>query len=92
MSEEPWVQVGGGTEAGAGAGGDNRDATAASLERRKLAEPGEGEHPLQFRWTFWFNKRLQGARTQENYEKNIKRVATFASVRGSGALRPHAGQ
>jgi len=39
-----------------------------------------GKHPLQFRYVLWFNRRVQGARTQENYEKNIKKVGSFASV------------
>lgn len=37
-------------------------------------------HPLQFTYTIWFNRRVQGARTQENYEKNIKKVGSFSSV------------
>ena len=38
------------------------------------------EHPLQFAYTFWFMRRTPGARSMENYEKNIKRVGTFKSV------------
>jgi len=41
----------------------------------------EIEHPLQFRWSFWYNRRIQGVRTQESYEKNIKLVGTFGTVR-----------
>jgi translation initiation factor 4E len=37
-------------------------------------------HPLQFTYTLWFNRRVQGARTQENYEKNIKKVGSFSTV------------
>lgn len=43
-------------------------------------KPGPDDHLLQHSYSFWFNRRVQGARTQENYEKNIKRVATFSSV------------
>jgi len=39
-----------------------------------------GKHALQYRYVLWFNRRVQGARTQENYEKNIKKVGSFASV------------
>eukprot|EP01099_Mayorella_cantabrigiensis_P003465 TRINITY_DN265_c0_g2_i1.p1 TRINITY_DN265_c0_g2~~TRINITY_DN265_c0_g2_i1.p1 ORF type:complete len:259 (-),score=45.67 TRINITY_DN265_c0_g2_i1:362-1138(-) len=41
--------------------------------------PPEGEHKLKYGYTFWFNRRIQGARTQnyENYEKNIKKIASF---------------
>eukprot|EP01113_Clastostelium_recurvatum_P017659 TRINITY_DN2081_c0_g1_i1.p1 TRINITY_DN2081_c0_g1~~TRINITY_DN2081_c0_g1_i1.p1 ORF type:complete len:275 (-),score=81.22 TRINITY_DN2081_c0_g1_i1:47-871(-) len=37
-------------------------------------------HPLQYDYTLWFNRRVQGARTQENYEKNIKKIGSFATV------------
>jgi hypothetical protein len=46
-----------------------------------------GHHRTQYPWTFWFNRRIQGARTQENYEKNIKKVGTFQTVRERGAGR-----
>jgi len=43
---------------------------------------GENDHPLQNCWSFWFVRRVQGARTQENYERNIKKFATFVTVEG----------
>eukprot|EP01114_Cavostelium_apophysatum_P020038 TRINITY_DN660_c0_g2_i1.p1 TRINITY_DN660_c0_g2~~TRINITY_DN660_c0_g2_i1.p1 ORF type:complete len:293 (-),score=34.24 TRINITY_DN660_c0_g2_i1:2-808(-) len=43
---------------------------------------GENEHQLQHRWSFWFLRRVQGARTQDNYEQNVKNVGSFATVEG----------
>ena len=37
-------------------------------------------HPLKDGWTFWYNQRMSGARTPENYEKHIKNIGTFRSV------------
>jgi translation initiation factor 4E len=60
--------------------------TADSEERQKVdqAETNDqtdvNKHPLQYTYSIWFNRRVQGARTQENYEKNIKKVGTFSSV------------
>ena len=36
---------------------------------------------LSSSFTFWHVKRVQGPRTQENYERNIKRIGSFESVR-----------
>jgi len=55
------------------------------LERR-LAE---GEHPSQNAWIFWFNRRVQGARSQENYAKNIKRVGGFNTIEGFWSFYNH---
>jgi hypothetical protein len=38
-------------------------------------------HPLKNGWTFWFNQRMAGTRTPETYEKQIKKIGTFKSVR-----------
>jgi len=46
-------------------------------------QPGSDgkEHLLATAWTFWFNRRLQGAsRSKDSYERNIKRVAAFDTV------------
>jgi len=48
---------------------------AASIE-----DDTRDKHPLQFGYSIWFNRRVQGARTQENYEKNIKKVGSFSTV------------
>jgi len=48
--------------------------------RSTVNDDGTPKHPLQYTYCLWFNRRVQGARTQENYEKNIKKVGTFASV------------
>mmetsp|Transcript_35201 Transcript_35201/g.60281 ORF Transcript_35201/g.60281 Transcript_35201/m.60281 type:complete len:204 (-) Transcript_35201:34-645(-) len=41
-----------------------------------------GEHPVEHVYSFWYNRRPTGqeARTQENYEKNIKKLGTFATI------------
>jgi len=44
--------------------------------------PFENEHALQNTWTFWYLKKGQGARTQENYERNIKPIGAFSTVEG----------
>ena len=38
-------------------------------------------HALTTPWSFWHVKRAQGPRTQENYERNIKRIGSFDTVR-----------
>lgn len=38
-------------------------------------------HPLGSKFSFWFVRRAQGSRTQENYEKNIRRLATVDTVK-----------
>ena len=45
---------------------------------------GPDEHPVEHVYSFWYNRRPTGheARTQENYEKNIKNLGSFASVCG----------
>jgi len=40
------------------------------------------EHPLEHSWSFWFLRRVQGAKSQDNYEKNVKKIATLSSVEG----------
>merc|ERR1712137_695540 len=43
---------------------------------------GEGEHPLEHVYSFWYNRRPTGqeARAQENYEKNIRKIGTFSTI------------
>ncbi|XP_077356304.1 eukaryotic translation initiation factor 4E family member 2 related sequence 1 [Festucalex cinctus] len=47
----------------------------------KTVSPAAGEHPLQYNYTFWYSRRTQSrpASTQ-NYEQNIRRIGTVASV------------
>jgi len=42
----------------------------------------EGEHSLQNSWSFWYMRRVQGSKPQENYEKNIKPIGAFTYVEG----------
>ena len=49
----------------------------------------ESHHPTQYSYTFWFNRKLQGVRTQESYEKNIKKIGTFRSVEEFWAFYNH---
>jgi len=44
------------------------------------AIPETEKHPIKFEYVMWFNRRLQGARTQENYEKNIKKIGSFKTI------------
>ncbi len=43
-------------------------------------DPSKPLHKLSSAFSFWFVKRVHGPRTQENYERNIKRIATVDSV------------
>lgn len=61
---------------------DPADIVLKLQNGNKSSEPG---HELQFTYSLWFNRRVQGARTQENYEKNIKKVGTFTTVCCSNA-------
>jgi len=50
---------------------------------------GKNDHPLQNTWTFWYLKKSQGARTQENYEKSIKPIVAFSTVEGFWSYYNH---
>ncbi len=45
-----------------------------------VVEPVQAGHPLQHQWAFWFLRRIQGLKSQESYEKNIKKIGTFSTV------------
>jgi hypothetical protein len=49
----------------------------------------EGDHPLEHVYTFWYTRRPTGqeARAQANYEKNIRKIGTFAAVRRALVIR-----
>lgn len=56
-----------------------------SVESRRrevelIENDGLSFHPIQRSYCFWFNRRVHGARTQENYEKTIKKLGAFSSV------------
>ncbi|XP_068686185.1 eukaryotic translation initiation factor 4E type 2-like isoform X1 [Montipora foliosa] len=52
----------------------------AELEK-KVVTVGEGEHPLQCPYAFWFSRRPPGKlQSSTNYASNIKLVGKFASV------------
>jgi len=59
---------------------ENQKSDMDFVEVDETEEDLAGKHPLQYRYVLWFNRRVHGARTQENYEKNIKRVGSFATV------------
>jgi translation initiation factor 4E len=46
------------------------------------------KHPLKTKYTFYFVRR-QGPRSQENYEKNIKKIGSFATVEDFWAYYNH---
>mmetsp|Transcript_53017 Transcript_53017/g.133309 ORF Transcript_53017/g.133309 Transcript_53017/m.133309 type:complete len:188 (-) Transcript_53017:64-627(-) len=46
-------------------------------------------HPTTYDYTFWFNRRVSGARTPENYEKSIKKVGSFSTVEEFWAYYNH---
>lgn len=44
-------------------------------------EPGPGEHRLQFKYCFWYSRKAPGkTASAQNYDQNLKKVGTFASV------------
>jgi translation initiation factor 4E len=47
------------------------------------------KHPLKTKYTFYFVRRQQGVRTQENYEKNIKEIGSFTTVEDFWAYYNH---
>ncbi|XP_068734159.1 eukaryotic translation initiation factor 4E type 2-like isoform X2 [Montipora capricornis] len=52
----------------------------AELEKKGVTV-GEGEHPLQCPYAFWFSRRAPGKlQSSTNYASNIKLVGKFASV------------
>jgi len=59
---------------------DTRTNEELEEQDNETEEDLAGKHPLTFRYVVWFNRRVHGARTQENYEKNIKRIGSFATV------------
>ena len=46
-------------------------------------------HPLHTPFAFWYVKRVHGARAQENYERNIRRLACVADVESFWAVYNH---
>jgi len=48
----------------------------------KTASDDLNEHNLEHSWSFWFLRRVQGAKSQDNYEKNVKKIASFSTVEG----------
>jgi len=57
---------------------DKKDSDGETKVRRKLLF--DDPHVLQVSYTFWYMKRTPGARSQENYERNIKKVGAFDCV------------
>eukprot|EP01120_Amphizonella_sp_Union-15-10_P003216 TRINITY_DN1361_c0_g1_i1.p1 TRINITY_DN1361_c0_g1~~TRINITY_DN1361_c0_g1_i1.p1 ORF type:complete len:229 (+),score=41.77 TRINITY_DN1361_c0_g1_i1:560-1246(+) len=49
----------------------------------------EKKHPLRFKYSFWFVRRMQGSRNAESYEKNIKNVGNFDTVEDYWAYYNH---
>eukprot|EP00164_Ancoracysta_twista_P004192 GFYU01005641.1.p1 GENE.GFYU01005641.1~~GFYU01005641.1.p1 ORF type:complete len:206 (-),score=31.52 GFYU01005641.1:201-818(-) len=50
------------------------DITAGSIDDY------DDQHPLQHKYVLWFVRRTPGSRSQESYEKNIKKICSFGSV------------
>ena len=47
----------------------------------QIAVAAPGEHPLQYVYTMWYSRRTPGKQTSsQNYDQNLKKVGTFASV------------
>eukprot|EP00295_Goniomonas_pacifica_P037226 CAMPEP_0175976820 /NCGR_PEP_ID=MMETSP0108-20121206/44732_1 /TAXON_ID=195067 ORGANISM="Goniomonas pacifica, Strain CCMP1869" /NCGR_SAMPLE_ID=MMETSP0108 /ASSEMBLY_ACC=CAM_ASM_000204 /LENGTH=214 /DNA_ID=CAMNT_0017306761 /DNA_START=17 /DNA_END=661 /DNA_ORIENTATION=- len=49
-------------------------------EEDVVTEVPPDEHPLTFGYCFWFMRRTPGSRTQDNYEKNIRKIGSFFSA------------
>eukprot|EP01097_Dermamoeba_algensis_P001080 TRINITY_DN1409_c0_g1_i1.p1 TRINITY_DN1409_c0_g1~~TRINITY_DN1409_c0_g1_i1.p1 ORF type:complete len:202 (-),score=29.04 TRINITY_DN1409_c0_g1_i1:129-734(-) len=56
------------------------DSEAGVIAEGSSVNGKEVSHKLQYKYSFWFNRRVHGARTQENYEKNIKYLGSFETV------------
>ena len=39
------------------------------------------QHPLETGWAFWYIKRTQGLKNPDTYEKSIKKICEFNTVR-----------
>ena len=46
---------------------------------KSIIEVPSGEHRLQSRYTLWFSRKPAGKQAQNNFEQNLKLIATFAS-------------
>jgi translation initiation factor 4E len=65
---------------------DNKTDSQEAASRREELE----KHPLKTKYTFYFVRRQQGgARSQESYEKNIKKIGSFSTVEDFWAYYNH---
>ena len=49
----------------------------------------KARHPLHSPFAFWYVKRVHGARAQENYERNIRRLAVVSDLESFWAVYNH---
>jgi translation initiation factor 4E len=56
---------------------------------KETVENLANKHPLKTKFTFYFVRRQQGQRNQENYEKSIKKIGSFATVEDFWAYYNH---
>ncbi|CAH2272675.1 eukaryotic translation initiation factor 4E type 2-like [Pelobates cultripes] len=55
------------------------DSTSPSKNKEIIVAPGE--HPLQYKYTFWYSRRTPSRpASTHNYEQNIRQFGTVASV------------
>ena len=46
---------------------------------KSIMEVSPGDHRLQSSYTLWFSRKPAGKQAQNNFEQNLKLIATFAS-------------
>lgn len=60
---------------------DNIAPTNEENEMYKKVVPGPDEHQLQYTYCFWFSKKPPGRDDPANFEKSVRVIATFVTVR-----------
>lgn len=66
---------------------NQQDMSVANREESKISVP-DGQHPLQYAWSFWFMHRAPGQKV-ESYESGMIKIATFATVESFWAVYGH---
>lgn len=63
---------------------EQHDEQHASGDEEEYDGESTATHPLEYEWTFWYDKRpAQGKRLkgeQESYESNLRAIGTFGTV------------
>jgi len=65
-------------DSGSGSAGSGEEESKEPKPCEEVVTPNEGEHPLQFPYSFWYSKRMPGKAS--SYDQNLKLMGTVASV------------